>query len=290
MSRTAGPLLGSLAVHLLLLLAIGHPARAEATWTAATDWVQGTGSRIRLIGAELTGGPAGKPQLVAGIEIALDDGWKTYWRSPGDFGGIPPTFDWDQSKHLAKAVLLYPAPGRFADAEGVSAGYKSHVVFPIEITPEDQAPVELVLGAFYGICRDICVPAEAELSLTLAPGPAADPLIARALESALAAVPRRLAEGALPTVLSMAMAASGDRTELVVETRFDAAATVSGLFAEAEDGSYVPVPVPEGQLNGGLARFRATLKPPEAAALKGKRLIFTLVSDKGNAEVPRMLE
>jgi DsbC/DsbD-like thiol-disulfide interchange protein len=276
-------------MSLMLLGWPALPARAEAAWSVASDWVKGTGSRIRLIGAELTDGAGGKARLVAGVEIELEDGWKTYWRSPGDSGGIPPTFDWDQSRNLAKAVLLYPGPKRFADAEGVSAGYKKHVVFPIEVTPDGEAPVRLVLGAFYGICREICVPAEAELSLELARGPVSDPAIAAALEEALAAVPRRLAEGALPALEAMTTTVTGDKTELVFDVRFDGAAEGS-LFAEAEDGSYVPVPERVGPTAGGGVRFVARLKTQEAAALKGKRLVLTLVSDQGNAEVLQTLE
>lgn len=282
----------SIVAMLGLFAALGHqigPARPDAAWTVATDWVQGNGSRVRMIGAELksTGSDA---SLVAGIEIELEDGYKTYWRSPGDSGGIPPVFDWDQSKNLGKAQLLYPAPKRFDDPEGASAGYKKHVVFPIEVTAEGSAPVELVLGAFYGVCREICIPAEAELALTLAPGIAADPQIAASLEAAFAAVPRKLAEGALPSVDAMVVMKAGEAAELLIDARFDPAAAGMSVFAEAEDGSYVPLPEKSGDASGGLARFRAKLKPEEEKALKGKRLILTLVSDKGNAEVKKTLE
>ena len=52
-------------------------------------------SRVRL----LSGGPLGESWL-AGIEIALDSGFKTYWRHPGD-SGLPPRFDWTGSKNVA---------------------------------------------------------------------------------------------------------------------------------------------------------------------------------------------
>lgn len=282
----------SIVAMLGLFAALGlqvGPARPDAAWTVATDWVQGHGSRVRLIGAELKS-TSGDTRLVAGIEIELEDGYKTYWRSPGDSGGIPPVFDWDQSKNLGKAQLYYPAPKRFDDPEGTSAGYKKHVVFPIEVTAEGSAPVELVLGAFYGVCREICIPAEAELALALAPGTAADPQIAASLEAAVAAVPRELAEGALPLVDALVVMKAGGAAELLIDARFDAAATQMSVFAEAEDGSYVPLPEKSGEASGGLARFRAKLKPEEAKAFKGKRLILTLVSDKGNAEVKKTLE
>ena len=270
---------------LLATLLLAQPVYAEAAWTVASDWVKSNGSSIRLIGAALKS-QDGKEQLVAGIEIALDDGWKTYWRSPGDSGGIPPTFDWDQSTGIAKAQLLYPAPSRYEDPEGVSAGYKHHVVFPIELTPESGATPELKLGAFYGICRDICVPAEAELALALKPSASADPDVAKVLEAALDAVPRALADGALPTVEKVTATAE----VLMVEVRFDPSTKNRALFVESADGAYLPVPSTPEDLGDGRARFQIKLKGQEMAALKGQTLILTLVSDKGQAEVKRKAE
>src|ERR1700761_2209238 len=40
--------------------------------------------------------------LRAGIEIKLDNGWKTYWRYPGD-SGAPPTFDFAGSENVKSA-------------------------------------------------------------------------------------------------------------------------------------------------------------------------------------------
>lgn len=270
-------------------MAPGRPAFAEAVWTAAGDWIKSNGSSIRLIGAALKG-EDGKERLVAGIEIVLDDGWKTYWRSPGDSGGIPPTFDWDQSTGIAKAELLYPAPSRYEDPEGVSAGYKHHVVFPIQIKPESGATPELKLGAFYGICRDICVPAEAELALALKPGASIDPEIAKVLDAALAAVPRALAVDALPAVDMVTASKAGEGGLLVIEARFDPSATERALFVEPADGAYLPIPGPPKDLGDGRARFEVKLKARELAEVSGKTLILTLVSDKGHAEVKRNAE
>lgn len=273
-------------VMLLAMVALIRPASAEASWTVASDWSKSNGSSIRLIGAELKD-KDGKAQLLAGIEITLDDGWKTYWRSPGDSGGIPPTFDWDQSTGIAKARLLYPAPTRYEDPEGVAAGYKHHVVFPIEITAEGGATPELKLGAFYGICREICVPADAELSLALKPGAAADPQIASSLEAALAAVPRALADGVLPAVEKVTAAKEGAGGSLIVEARFDPAAGGRALFVESADGAYLPIPGPAKDLGEGRVRFTLAVKGKEMAAIAGPTLILTLVSDKGQAEVRR---
>src|SRR5690606_17942397 len=102
-------------------------------------------------------------------------GWKTYWRTPGDAGGLPPAFDWSASSNLASASVLFPAPSRFTDKSGNTIGYKGRVIFPVEIKPEDDAkPVSLKLAMQYGICKEVCIPVDANLEIELAPGETED--------------------------------------------------------------------------------------------------------------------
>ncbi len=96
-------------------------------------------------------------------------GWKTYWKNPGD-SGVPPSFDWAGSKNLKHAEVLYPAPHRFADANGTAIGYDDQVVFPVKLTPERVGePIELKLAFAYGLCKDLCIPNDVSLGLTLEP-------------------------------------------------------------------------------------------------------------------------
>ena len=71
-------------------------------------------SAARLIAAS---SPAKDGTLHAGIEIRLDQGWKTYWRYPGD-SGIPPQFDFSASENVKAVTVLWPAPQRFDDGGG----------------------------------------------------------------------------------------------------------------------------------------------------------------------------
>ena len=111
----------------------------------------------------------GAPALVAGIQLRMDPGWKTYWKNPGD-SGVPPSFDWSGSKNLKHAEVLYPAPHRVADANGTAIGYDDEVVFPVKLTPERAGePIELKLAFAYGLCKDLCIPNDVSLGLALAP-------------------------------------------------------------------------------------------------------------------------
>lgn len=284
--------LGVVGLGAVLMLGAGMSARSGAG-PVATEWVVGHNSKVRLIGAEI-GAEGGGTRLLAGVEIELAEGWKTYWRTPGDSGGMPPEFDWDQSENVKTARLLYPAPRRLEDSAGESVGYKGKVVFPIEIEATDRGrPVELRLGMLFGVCKDICIPADAELTLTLPPMTGQAGEGAQALIDARASVPVTLdgASDSLPRIEAIAAELTGDDPRLIIDARFAAGAAGADLFIETDDWSYLPQPKKLSGGADGLARFRLSLKNLDSPAGLGKRtLILTLVSDRGNVEVRRRLD
>ena len=48
----------------------------------------------------------------AGLSLKLAEGWKTYWRSPGD-SGIPPQFDWSKSENIENLEVIFPSGSRW---------------------------------------------------------------------------------------------------------------------------------------------------------------------------------
>jgi len=266
----------------ILLLA---PAAAGAQ-EFATPWHQGHNSKVRLIAGNL--GHAGEPRLLAGIEIRLAEGWKTYWRNPGESGGVPPRFDLSASRNLGAARIRYPAPERLKDALGDSIGYKHAVVFPIEVAAADPTrPVELDVALEYGVCRDICIPAEARLATSLPPGLAAG--VPPELAAASARVPRKTGERR-PTdpVLKTARAMlSGGNPSLTLEV----SGTDTDLFLMAPPGIFLPVPKRTAGAPAGNSRFVVDLSQDnEAAQLKGKTLVLTIVSAAGASEAVWVVE
>ena len=115
--------------------------------------------------ARLISGGRGGLLWRAGLDITLDNGWKTYWRMPGD-AGVPPEFRWDLSRNVADVKVYWPAPARYIDAGGETVGYKDHVIFPLDVMLKDSAaPAMLALDLFFAVCEDICIPAETEAAL-----------------------------------------------------------------------------------------------------------------------------
>lgn len=95
---------------------------------------------------------------MAALHIRLKDGWKTYWRAPGD-GGIPPQFNWSASRNLTAARILWPRP-EVLSANGMrTIGYTQEVILPIELTPAQPGKRIMVKGEVeLGVCKDICMP------------------------------------------------------------------------------------------------------------------------------------
>ncbi len=268
-----------------LVLSVGVWA-SIAQAQSATPWTDGYNSKTRMVaGAVAKAGSMGT-RNVAGIEIVMADGWKTYWRSPGDAGGIPPNFDWSGSYNLASAKVLYPAPTRLSDASGDSVGYKKSVVFPIEVTPKDLTkPVTLNVAMEFGVCREICVPAEAKLSLSI-PAQARDPATA-ALASALEAVPRRDADRHPndPEFKSGRATLTGDKPKLEVDIAFAGTGVGGDVFIEAPDGIYLALPKKVGAATGAIRTFVVDLATGvEPGELKGKTVLITMVSASGHSE------
>jgi DsbC/DsbD-like thiol-disulfide interchange protein len=233
----------------------------------SADWADGAHSRARLISGGVRDGV-----LLAGIEIDLDEGFKTYWRTPGD-SGLPPRFDWSGSSNASEPQVLFPAPERLEDAAGVSYVYKHRTILPVMIKVPAQGPISLKLSLEYGVCKDICIPAQADLSLV------ADRAATNrtgAIRAALDHVPRKEPLGGWSPVSITAVApVQAEKPTLRVTTRSPAPAI---LFAEAPEGWFVSTSAPTD--NGA---FTVTVEERPANAAGGD-LVLTLVSGDSAVE------
>lgn len=119
---------------------------------------------------------------MAALRLTLADGWKTYWRAPGE-AGIPPRFDWTGSENIAGIAFHWPRPEVF-DLNGMRAiGYAHELVLPIEFTPAKAGgPMAVSAEVELGVCHEVCVPVTLRLARTLPEAGASDPAIRAALE------------------------------------------------------------------------------------------------------------
>jgi DsbC/DsbD-like thiol-disulfide interchange protein len=221
---------GCLVVAMLLpMAALGQ--------NAASAWQESNASRLRLIstGAESYGKT---PSAV--LQIALDPGFKTYWRNPGE-SGVPPLLNHEGSSNVRSVEMLFPVPERVEDETGVSIVYKESVLLPLLVTAVDPAePVELKLRLQFGVCEKLCIPAEAEVALALGATP--ETADAALVTASLAALPLRANAADQPDLFALQSTkiAPPERRKQRITLRFDGAADAvfgegpEGWFAEAQ--------------------------------------------------------
>lgn len=261
-----------------LLTALGFAALPRLAQAAppASAWSRDLKSAARLIAGASTGS-GGSLILSAGLEITLEQGTKTYWRTPGD-SGVPPHFDWSGSTNVAEVTVRWPAPMRFADGNGFSIGYKQAVILPLDILPRDPAlPVNLNLKLDYAVCEQVCIPAKGEATLALTAGPAADPALNDRIERSRDRVPMREFQG-----LGLAVTGidhSGARPVALLTAIVSASDGTVDLFAEGPDSRWA-LPLPEALDNEGpVRRFKLDLDGvPRGADPLAQPLTFTLVA------------
>lgn len=232
----------------------------------ASPWQRDAHSAVRLLAGSRSGSV-----LLGGIAIQLQNGWKTYWRMPGD-SGVPPRFDFSRSDNVEAVTVLWPAPIKFDDgAGGFSLGYKKQVVLPLRIIAKNNdKPVTLRLNLSYAVCDKLCIPVEASSELTFASVASTED---GNLAAALDAVPKPANVGDPIPVTIRDVRRDGDRNVLV-----DVSAPENrdvSLFVEGPTPDWA-LPIPRLLENSppGVKRFAFELEglppgaKPDGAALK----------------------
>jgi len=270
---------GLLSACLLLIASLAAPARADGP--AASAWAGMPEAQLRLIAAR-TGvdGPAAR----VGLEIRLAEGWKTYWRNPGE-SGAPPRLDWSGSDNVDAVEVLWPAPRRFTAFGFDSFGYGGTLVLPLDVhLQRPDQPVSLRLAAAVLICAEICVPVEAQLDLALPAGAATPSPHAATIARFADQVPKQGMAAPFRIVSAHTQGTAGEQS-LLVEVEATVPFQAPDLMVEG------PMPFgfgrPEVELNADGRRARLRL-PVYAGAgkplLTAGTLRFTLVDGSRAAE------
>lgn len=214
-------------------------ARAADVWTS--DWTRAKHSQIRLLAIGRSPGPA-IAAYSAGLEIALDSGFKTYWRDPGE-SGLPPVFKWSGSENLARVEVVWPAPVRFPDGPGYSIGYADRVILPLAAVATDPSkPIVLRLDLDYAVCDKQCIPEKGSVALPL-PLSGESPHL-RAVGDFFARVPKRVALNEFPDGLGLQSVThrAGDPPVLIATVVAPRYAKGLDLFVEGPDGAFFGSP------------------------------------------------
>jgi thiol:disulfide interchange protein DsbD len=115
---------------------------------------------------ELLSQPAHDGALL-GIHFILEKGWHIYWINPGD-SGQPPTLQWTLPAGASAGEIQWPQPERLQTSPDIADyGYKDDVVLLIPMRlPERNSKAAIALDAKWLICREVCLPDHAHLTLS----------------------------------------------------------------------------------------------------------------------------
>jgi DsbC/DsbD-like thiol-disulfide interchange protein len=238
----------------------------EASAQDASPWLNDGHSAVRLLAGSRSGAV-----LLGGIAFQLQQGWKTYWRTPGD-SGVPPRFDFTKSDNIDAVTILWPAPAKFPDgAGGNSLGYQKHVVLPLRIVVKNpDKPVTLRATINYAVCEKLCIPVEANAELPFTSVASTED---SALSAALDTVPKPAQIGD-PGPLTIRDVKRDAKLGVVVDVVAPDASGVS-LFVEGPTPDWsLSVPKVLEHSPAGVVRFAFDLDGvppgtnPEGAALK----------------------
>lgn len=147
-----------------------------------------------LVAAEASIQP-GRPFWVA-LRLDHDPHWHTYWIQAGT--GYPTSIAWTLPAGFTAGPIVWPAPSAVKDTSGTVTGngYEGRVHLFVRVTPPaDLAPggtAVLRAAAEWLMCKDVCEPGDARLSLALpvqAEPPVPDAVQGREFAAAFAALP-----------------------------------------------------------------------------------------------------
>lgn len=263
-----------LVAALFLLTTTTIPAGA-----AIGEWIGEGNARVRVVasGVDIEG------RLAAGIEIVLDPGWKTYWRSPGD-AGIAPLADFSASTNVGEDVEIeFPVPHRYDDGYSITNVYEDRVVLLVNAPTIDAASqTTLSLALDIGVCAEICIPEHYDLSLELAPGES-DLRAGAILAEARASLPK-YPEPDVFAVERISLAGGTDRrptfeVEIVAPDPRGAEVFVEGPF------DWYPSPAKFRSASGGRATYDVMFSRLGAKTPIGANIFrITIVSAGGAIE------
>lgn len=276
----AGRLFRLLALRMAAIFAVGlagvWPAHA-----ASGPWQTGEAVHARLLSpVQATGDGLTVPLAV---ELRLEPGWKTYWRSPGD-AGLPPRLSNAGSENLQDLSIAWPAPQRFTLQGLETFGYDGNLILPLAARVElPGAPLKVQAVLDVLACKDVCIPQTLPLSLRLPDGAAEpDDDVARAIAAFATRVPGPNGSQGLQ-VLAASMGGGMTRPTLDLEVqRLDGPFTAPDAFVETDPPLTFTAPDVTVRDGGRRAHLRLRFNEPNPPQLTGHPVTITLV-DAGQA-------
>ncbi|MDR2016701.1 MAG: thioredoxin family protein, partial [Burkholderiales bacterium] len=207
------------------------------------------------------------------LRLDMAPGWHTYWKNPGDTG-LPTTIAWTLPEGVTAGELQWPAPQAQRVGPFINYGFEHSVLLLTEFKAADIVPPSLTIKARadWLMCKEVCVPDGADLTLML-------PITATAQPASAATVAITATQDLLPKPLTgWTAAAQGDGTQITLRLTpafpetpdpgtlyffADESQKIEPSFAQTlqRDGNTLILTLPVShQLDGGLPRLSGVLR------------------------------
>ncbi|MBI1200599.1 MAG: thiol:disulfide interchange protein [Phenylobacterium sp.] len=257
----------------ILLGALAALFLSGLTTGAAAEPVNTGHLKAELVSA--TKGIAPGQTIHVALRQQIQTEWHTYWRNAGDSGEAT-KLKWDLPQGWSASDFTWPTPHRLPVGPLVNYGYQGEVLLPLSLTaPADLKPgqtVTLKAAAQFLVCADVCVPEDANLTLSLpvTDGPApADPKWGPTIDKTLADAPQ-------PAGLNATFEKDGAVVKLAITGAALKGADLAGAYFYPYSGTVIdhaqPQPIDRGPdgLTLSLAAgygFQAPEPPTEMAGV-----------------------
>ena len=214
-----------------------------------------------------------------GLRFQLEKGWHVYWVNPGD-SGEPPRVRWQLPAGVTVGEIEWPTPRRLGTSSIVDFGYEDEVMLIVPLhaaaSMATQGLAEVGAEVKVLVCREMCIPGKAQLSLTLpvkSQLPVADARTADWFAAAREALPR-------PAPTNWRVSGADARDAFVLTAKIGRQVRQANFFPLAESQVKNAAPQQFAAVPGGfqltLRKSDQLLKPIER--LKG---VLVLQGDRG---------
>ena len=237
--------------------------------------------KASLVAAETAIVP-GKPVQVA-LRLVHQPHWHTYWINPGT--GLVTEIKWSLPPGWTASAIQWPAPHVIKDKTGTVTGngFENDTLLPVTLTPPagltPGATITLKASAEWLMCEDVCMPGNADVTLTLpvAATASADPTFGATLAAVVAGLPRADA----------AWKVSATRDTKTITLKVAPAGPTAGKTAGPADlrffadDNLVAYELPQTITPDGAGGYVLTLSISPEAPKDAAKLLGVLTNEKG---------
>lgn len=149
-------------IHTLAASLVALAATASAHAEAPERQAQPT-----LIAEHTAVTPGGTVRVA--VDFAINPGWHLYWPGRNDTG-FEPQVEWELPDGWTVGDLHWPAPIRYVSPGDILDHiYEDHLTLIAELTAPTAAAgtAEIAAELSWLVCKDVCIPEDARVSLTL---------------------------------------------------------------------------------------------------------------------------